>query len=88
MSAIDILTIQQWEGWCDVDICKQCNAGFFSITYEVNWVIRDTKESKYCSEMCHACLVALAKLDPDIQSEEYRKANPSMNHIVMKHRLI
>lgn len=85
---IDLLSIQQWDGSCDIDKCKECKASPFSTTYEVNWIIRCTNERKYCSEMCHKCLVALAKLDPDIQSEKYRNDHPSMNNIANKYGLI
>lgn len=85
--AVDIMSIQQWNGWCDIDKCKQCNGGPFSTTYEVNWILRCSNEQKYCSEMCYKCLKNLAKLDPDIQNEEYRKTNPRLDNITKKYGL-
>ena len=88
MDAISIFSIQQWDGWTAIDKCKVCNGGPFCSTYEVNWDIVHTKEQKYCSEMCIGCLRNMAKLDPEIQSEEYRKSHPKTDRIAKKYGLL
>ncbi len=87
-NAVEIISIQRWLGWCEIDICKKCNKGPISITYEVHWDKKSDGSRNYCSEMCHKCLKDLAKLDPDIQSEEYRNAHPEFDAIAKKHFLI
>ena len=88
MDDVSIFSIQQWDGWTAIDKCKVCNGGPFCSTYEVNWDIVHTKEQKYCSEMCIGCLRNMAKQDPEIQSDEYRKTHPKTDMIAKKYGLL
>ena len=84
----EILSITQWDSWCNSEICKLCNSENHSITYEINWKIKDTGINKYCSEACYKCLKKIASLDPDIQNENYRNNNKKFNDMVKKYNLI
>lgn len=53
---LDFSSIQRWDGWCDIDICKICEGGPYATTYEVVFEWGDTKKYEYVSEICLRCL--------------------------------
>ena len=58
--------IQPWQGWCAIDKCKICGAGFFSLTFEFTYWRDGVKI--YISEGCLECTRELIQQDKEYSS--------------------
>lgn len=76
----DIVSIQPWQGWGDIDKCKMCSKGYFSLTFEVTYI--ENGKQYYYSEMCHPCLKQLVKKDPDSFTDKKRRPLLEMFNLI------
>lgn len=58
---MDLVSVQRWDGWTEIDYCMVCKKGPFVSTYEVQLQWGDTEQREYVREMCSDCLHKLNK---------------------------
>lgn len=68
---LDLVSVQPWVGWTEIEHCKVCCRGPFSVTYEVHLEWGDTKKYEYISEICATCLHRLNEKFIRNKSDKY-----------------
>jgi len=70
---LDLVSVQPWVGWTEIEKCKVCRGGPFACTYEISLEWGDTKKYEYISEVCGKCLCFLNNELIRNKSDKYSK---------------